>query len=137
MTLRVEPPTSVAYQDRNPTARKPSHTDYCGREIWARTSVVAPHDVAFVVEQVTPEGLAWLHRLIVRVILTGGFTTIGIVVVAVWTSRQLGEPLRVLARFAHQVRAGATDERIGALHSAEADEVRTAFNQLLDELAAQ
>ncbi|MCC6153749.1 MAG: sensor histidine kinase [Candidatus Hydrogenedentes bacterium] len=137
VALRVAPTMSVAHQDRDTTAAKLSYTDYRGREVWARASVVAPHDIALVVEQDTSEALAWLHRLIVRVVLTGTVTIVVIVIVAMWTSRRLGEPLRVLARVAHQVRAGATDERIGPMHSAEADEVRKAFNQMLDELAAK
>jgi signal transduction histidine kinase len=87
-----------------------------------------------VVEQDTSEALAWLNRLIFRVTLTGAITLVVLTAAAYWISNRLGQPLRVLARVAQQVSAGNTGERVGPLAGAEAEEVRRAFNKMLDEL---
>jgi signal transduction histidine kinase len=136
IALRFAPPAAVV---TNGPAQVESlaYVDFRGHNVWARFTRVVPFDIVLVVEQDTPEALAWLHKLLWRVAATAVVTTIALVLVSLWISRRLGEPLRVLARVAQQVRSGATDERVGPLHGAEAEEVRKAFNQMLDELAAK
>ena len=114
-----------------------SYVDYRGREVWARTAPVAPFDMMLVVEQDIDEALSWLRILIWRVGATATITSILLTLVAAWISRRLGEPLRVLAHVAQRVRAGSVEERVGPLHGSEAEEVRMAFNEMLDDLAAK
>lgn len=114
-----------------------TYVDFRGNQVWARATRVPPYPMLLVVEQDSSEALAWLNTLLWRVGATASITVMALVIVALWISRRLGEPLRVLARVAQQVRTGATDERVGPLHGTEAEEVRKAFNQMLDELAAK
>jgi len=137
IALRTVPPKIVTAPGPDTPARSLTYSDYRGHEVWAQATVVKPFNMLLVVEQDTSEALAWLNTLLFRVGLTGIVTIIVLIVVSLWISRRLGEPLRVLARVAQQVRSGATEERVGPLHGAEADEVRKAFNQMLDELAAK
>ena len=134
VALRTAPPPGVI-SDSNSTTL--TYTDYRGHEVWGRAGAVTPFAMALVVEQDRFEAQEWLGILLIRLGVTAVLTIAAIVVVALWASRRLGEPLQVLAAVAQRVRAGATDERVGPLHGAEAEEVRKAFNQMLDELAAK
>jgi signal transduction histidine kinase len=80
--------------------------------------------------------LAWLGRLRFRATVTGLITLVVLVVIALWISNRLGQPLAELARVANLIRHGNIDERLGTMPGAEAEEVRQAFNQMLDELQA-
>ena len=119
------------------SSRNLSYADYRGKDVWARTARVAPFDMLLVVEQDVDEALAWLNTLMWRVGATAIITVILLVIVAFWISRRLGEPLRVLAHVAQRVRTGAVEERVGPLYGSEAEEVRMAFNEMLDDLAAK
>lgn len=134
VALRVSPPQFLFTHGKHVPDEHLEYTDYRKKEVWARAARIYPFNFVLVVEQDRSEALAWLHRLIYRVTVTAALTTLVLVAVAFWISRRLGEPLRVLAHVAQRVRGGATDERVGPLHGSEAEEVRKAFNQMLDEL---
>lgn len=128
------PPVYHTVAGNDPRANA-EYEDYRGRTVWARSGSLMPTlNWTLVVEQDTSEALAWLNRLIFRVTLTGTITLIALAATAYWISNRLGLPLRVLARVAQQVSAGDTEERVGPLAGAEAEEVRRAFNKMLDEL---
>lgn len=137
IALRMAPPMFISAQNRSVPEGNLSYTDYRGKEVWARARVVNPLSMIIVVEQDTPEALAWLHTLVFRVGVTATITTVMLIIVALWISRRLGEPLRVLAHVAQRVRTGSVEERVGPLHGSEAEEVRMAFNEMLDDLAAK
>jgi signal transduction histidine kinase len=80
------------------------------------------------------EALAWLNTLRVRATVTGLVTLVVLVFVTFWIASMLGQPLRELGRVAQRIRGGRSEERLGPLHGREAEEVRQAFNQMLDEL---
>lgn len=137
IALRISPPIAISVSSRSVPEGNLSYTDYRGKEVWARARVVDPFNMNIVVEQDTPEALAWLHTLVFRVGITATITTVLLIIVALWISRRLGEPLRVLAHVAQRVRTGSVEERVGPLHGSEAEEVRMAFNEMLDDLAAK
>jgi len=110
------------------------YMDFLNNTVWGVGAQIEGINWIVVAEQDKAEALAWLYTLIRRVTITGVLSVIVIAFVARWTSQRLGEPLRVLAHVAQQVRGGAMDERVGPLHGAEAEEVRKAFNQMLDDL---
>lgn len=87
-----------------------------------------------VVEADPAQALAWLKTLRIRATVTGLVTLIVLVLVTVWIARMLGQPLRELGRVAQRIRGGRTEERLGPLRGPEAEAVRQAFNQMLDEL---
>ncbi len=80
------------------------------------------------------EALGWLRVLLIRASATGLVTCMVVLVIAAWISRLVGKPLRELMRVAFRIRAGHTDERLEQMDVAEAEEVRQAFNAMLDEL---
>ncbi|MDX9975832.1 MAG: sensor histidine kinase [FCB group bacterium] len=80
------------------------------------------------------EALVWLNTLRVRATVTGLITLVVLIFVTFWIARMLGQPLRELGRVAQRIRGGRSEERLGPLRGAEAEEVRQAFNQMLDEL---
>ncbi len=89
----------------------------------------------FVVAEADPqEALAWIDTLRTRATVTGLVTLAVLLVVTVGIARSLGRPLRELGRVAQRVRSGRTEERLGPMKGTEAEEVRQAFNQMLDEL---
>jgi HAMP domain-containing protein len=80
------------------------------------------------------EAMGWLRILLIRAAVTGLVTCVLVVGIAAWISRLVGKPLRELMRVASRIRAGHTEERLSQMDVVEAEEVRQAFNAMLDEL---
>lgn len=95
---------------------------------------VPGHDWYVVAEADPQEALAWIDTLRTRATVTGLVTLAMLLLVTVGIARSLGRPLRELGRVAQRVRGGRTEERLGPMKGTEAEEVRQAFNQMLDEL---
>jgi signal transduction histidine kinase len=100
-----------------------------------RAARTVPGTTWYLVAEADPrDALSWLGVLRWRAAFTGAATLAVLVVVSFWIARSLGRPLRELARVAQRVRGGRTEERLGPVKGAEAEEVRQAFNRMLDEL---
>jgi signal transduction histidine kinase len=89
-----------------------------------------------VVEMDESEAFAWLTVLRDRAIVTGLITLLLVVLIAWRGARSLAQPLRELASVARRIASGHTEDRVGRLTGAEADEVGRAFNRMIDELDA-
>lgn len=137
VAMRRPLPDAIAARGLPGQVEHVEYTDERGKAVWARLAAVALFPMEVIVEQDVDEALAWIDVLLRRVAVTGAVTFLVILVVAVWTSRKLGEPLRVLARVAQNVTTGNAQDRVGPLSGTEAEDVRKAFNTMLDELAAQ
>ncbi len=100
-----------------------------------RAARTVPGTTWYLVAEADPrDALSWLGVLRWRAALTGVVTLGLLVLVSFWIARSLGRPLRELARVAQRVRCGRSEERLGPMKGAEAEEVRQAFNRMLDEL---
>ncbi len=80
------------------------------------------------------EALGWLRVLFIRALATALATCLVVLAIAAWISSWVGRPLRELMRVATRIRAGHTGERLDRMDVVEAEEVRQAFNAMLDEL---
>lgn len=80
------------------------------------------------------EALGRLRGLMIRIAATGFAACLTALVVAVWISRVMGKPLKSLMQVACSIRGGNVEERLEQTDFAEAEEVRSAFNAMLDEL---
>jgi signal transduction histidine kinase len=82
-------------------------------------------------------GVEWLQILVFRSTGTVLVTVLAVFVVAWWLSSQLGRPLKELARVSHKIRGGHMQERIPPMNTQEAEEVRHAFNTMMDSIDRQ
>ncbi len=80
------------------------------------------------------EAMAWLSILAWRAALTGAATLAVLILAALLVSDRLGQPLRELTRVARLIQGGRSGERVGPMAGGDAEEVRHAFNSMLDEL---
>ncbi len=111
-----------------------TYADYNGNRV-VGTARALPHgDWAVVVEIDAKEAMGWINRLLFRAGLTLLIVLVCALFLSIWLSRLLGRPLAKLARTAHSISEGNPEERLGPLGLAEAEEVRRAFNHMLDEL---
>ncbi|MBX7255540.1 MAG: sensor histidine kinase [Candidatus Hydrogenedentes bacterium] len=108
--------------------------DYRDATNWRAAEAVARTPWTLVVELNFIEATQWLRILLHRTVITGSITLIVLVFLALWISRRLGQPLRQLALVAQRISAGNVDERVPELNGSEAEAVRRAVNQMLDEL---
>lgn len=93
--------------------------------------------IRLVAETQEAKALAWLGRLRFRAAVTGLITLVVLVFFSLWISDRLGRPLAELARVANRIRHGHVEERLEPMRGAEAEEVRRAVNQMLDESLRQ
>lgn len=139
------PGEGTAFKGLNVSAREHAHgeekpqavaayIDYKGNSVLGATIPVGIEGWRLVTEIDRKEAMAWLHILLVRSVATGLVTCIVVVVIAVWISRLVGKPLKRLVQISHRIRAGHVEERLEQMDVAEAEEVRKAFNAMLDEL---
>jgi signal transduction histidine kinase len=110
------------------------YVDYRGRPVLRAASPVGFEDWQLVAEIDKKEALAWLAVLLDRAVATGLVTCVVVVFIAVWITRLVGKPLKHLVRIAHRIRSGHVEERLARMDVSEAEEVRQAFNAMLDEL---
>lgn len=117
-----------------PEAAIHSAMDIYGRPVLRAATTMTRPGWNIVVEIDEAETSAWLDTLAWRTALTGAITIVVLLVISFWISDRLGRPLGELARVAQRIRAGHTSERVGPVGGAEADQVRQAFNAMLDTL---
>lgn len=101
---------------------------------WRAAEAIARTPWTLVVELNLSEATQWLQILLRRTVVTGSITLVVLVFLALWISRRLGQPLRQLALVAQRISAGNVDERVPEMNGSEAEAVRRAVNQMLDEL---
>ena len=122
---------------RGPFRKGTHYLDHTGTEV---LGIAAPAE----------EGLPWIllaqiekeeaYRILNKRMLAG--ISIGLVMLAlialvcVWLSRGLARPLGELARVAHTISSGRMKERVPEFSEQETREVGSAFNAMLDRLAA-
>lgn len=111
--------------------------DYSGQPVLAIAAPILSGQCILVAEMDAGEALGWLGILLKRVLVTAALTLAVVFFVALWASRKVASPLKMLARVAFRIRSGHGEERVGPLNSLEAEEVRQAFNRMLDELKGQ
>lgn len=87
-----------------------------------------------VVEIDMEKAMAPVTVLLVRAIVLVAGALFAVVLLATWLSRVLGRPLSDLASIAHRISEGHSSDRLGPMSIHEADEVRRAFNHMLDDL---
>lgn len=92
------------------------------------------NDWRVVVDIDMEEAMAAVRVLLYRAVGMVSAALLAVVLVSLWLSRLLGGPLANLASVARRISEGHSDERMDPMHLREADEVRGAFNQMLDEL---
>jgi signal transduction histidine kinase len=110
------------------------YEDYLGNGVVYVFSQLEQPNWVLVAEMDVSEANEWLNVLARRAAITAVVTILALLVVATWISNRLGRPLAELAQVAQRIRAGHVEERLGPMRAAEAEEVRNAFNQMLDEL---
>ncbi len=110
------------------------YSDFLANEVIGEVLPVDTYGWAVVVEIDTDESNAWVRVLLFRSTFVFIAALLTVILVSVWLSRLLGSPLTQLAAVTHRISEGHTDERLGAMALEEAEEVRCAFNRMLDEL---
>ncbi len=114
-----------------------TYQDYKGNQVLGTSVPIGFEEWSLLVEIDSDEALVWLKILLNRSLLTVLLTCLVVVCVAIWMSRLVTEPLKRLVRISHRIRAGHVEERLEEMEVLEADEVRRAFNAMLDELREQ
>ncbi len=110
------------------------YADFLAHEVIGEVLPVATYGWSVVVELDTEESNAWVQILLFRSTFVFIAALVTVILVSVWLSRLLGKPLMQLAAVTHRISEGHTHERLGAMVMEEAEEVRCAFNRMLDEL---
>ena len=119
----------------NPVVRQ--YSDYLGVDVLGTAVRVDEMNWFIVAEIDSEEAFAWLSPVRYGLFLTVLGTLIAMLLVSYWLSYLLGAPLRHLAEVASRVRQGSVDERLQPMTGTEAEEVRRAFNEMLDALRSQ
>lgn len=132
MNRATSPSVLECLSPEGPRVRQ--YDDYLGNRVLGTAMPLPVAQWMVVAEMDVDEALEWLARLLWRLGVTFGITLLLAVIVSVSISKFLGRPLKELARVAHRIRGGHVDERLGPISGVEAEAVRQAFNQMLDEL---
>ena len=111
-----------------------AYKDFLGHEVIGAAAPLPIHDWTLAVEINKEEATEWVQVLLFRVSLMVTIALGAVLAASAWMSGQLGSPLARLAEVAHRISQGHTEERVGPMQVAEAEEVRRAVNQMLDEL---
>ncbi|MFH1998053.1 MAG: ATP-binding protein [Planctomycetota bacterium] len=112
------------------------YSDAQGKKVLGSSALIPEIGWRVVAEIDQDEAFAWLGVLRARALLTAVLTLVLLLVLAGWISGRLSRPMRELARVARLIASGHSDERIGPIEGAEADEVGKAFNAMMDTLEA-
>lgn len=110
------------------------YDDFLAREVIGVALPFQAYGWSVVVEIDTDESMHWVRTLLIRATLLLLAVLSVVVLVSVWLSGLLGKPLTQLAAVTHRISEGYDHERLGPMHLEEAEEVRCAFNRMLDEL---
>jgi len=110
------------------------YEDFLAHEVIGVALPFQAYGWAVVVEIDTDESLEWVRTLLFRAVLLLIAVLAAVISVSIWLSRLLGKPLTQLAAVTHRISEGYTHERLGPMNLEEAEEVRCAFNRMLDEL---
>ena len=113
------------------------YSDYLGVDVLGTAVRVDEMNWYIVAEMDSEEAFAWLYPVRYGLFLTVIGTLIAMFFISYWLSYLLGAPLRQLAEVASRVRQGSVDERLQPMTGTEAEEVRRAFNEMLDVLRSQ
>lgn len=119
---------------RTAPAHLRTYKDFRGVEVVGVAHSLSFQDWMVVVEIDIKEAMAWVVVLMQRAALMVLLSLIAVVIVSIWLSGVLGAPLARLAAVAHRIAQGHSNERLGPMKLKEADDVRQAFNNMLDEL---
>jgi signal transduction histidine kinase len=95
---------------------------------------VSEYGWRIVVEIDMEKAMAPVTVLLIRATVLVAGALFAVLLLATWLSRILGRPLSDLASIAHRISEGHSSERLGPMSIHEADEVRRAFNHMLDDL---
>lgn len=125
---------SAGHHVGDATAGVTTYEDHRGHVVLGTTIPVGVDGWQLVAEIDRDEAMGWLRILLIRAAVTGLVTCVLVVGIAAWISNLVGKPLRELMRVAFRIRGGHTDERVEKMDVVEAEEVRQAFNAMLDEL---
>jgi len=112
------------------------YSDFQGKDVLGTSKSIPDLDWILVAEIDRDEAFGWLSILRSRALITGAFTLVLILILAVAFSNRLSKPLKRLANIAHRIADGHHGDRLEPLEGEEAQEVGLAFNMMLDELAA-
>jgi signal transduction histidine kinase len=111
-----------------------TYQDYLGHRVVGAAMPVPLHDWMLVVEVDMSEATAWVSVLLFRASIMVLAVLIAVLFVSLWLSDLLGRPLSRLAHVAQRISEGHIEERLDAMNVQEAEDVRLAFNHMMDEL---
>lgn len=129
---KTNPAVLECFSEQGPVVRE--YQDYLGKTVLGTAMPFDTVDWILVAEMDSDEALEWLGILLRRVMFTVAGTLVLVLVLSILISKSLGRPLKQLARVARRIRAGHVDDRLPSMSGAEVEEVRQAFNEMLDEL---
>ena len=105
-----------------------------GDTIGATLPLPLGSDWWLVVEIRQNEAMRPVQVLLYRATIVVSIALLAVTLVSAWLSRSLGGPLANLAAVARRISGGNTAERMGPVSLHEVEDVREAFNGMLDEL---
>lgn len=110
------------------------YTDFLGHDVLGAAIPLGLHGWTLVAEIDAVEAMEWPDRLLFRASLMVIAVLCIVILISMWLSNFLTDPLAALAQGAHRVSEGFMDDRLGPMKTQEAEEVRRAFNRMLDDL---
>lgn len=110
------------------------YTDFLGHDVLGAAMPLGLRGWTLVAEIDAVEAMEWPDRLLFRALLMVTVVLCVVILMSVWLSNLLADPLAALAQGAHRVSEGILDDRLGPMKTQEAEEVRRAFNRMLDDL---
>ena len=113
-----------------------TYPDDWGRTVIGAATQLPDLDWVLVAEIERSEAFAWLSSLRRRAGVTGAGALALVLFLALRASQRVTLPLKKLAQVSLEVSGGHFEKRLGPLRGQEPQEVASAFNSMLDELAA-
>jgi signal transduction histidine kinase len=117
-------------------ARAANDQDCCGNQVLAMSTPMPELGWVLVAEVDREEAFAWLMTLRRRAFTAGLVVLVGVLLLGLAGAARVARPFHQLRDVASRVAAGDHARRIARLDCTEAQEVASAFNAMLDELAA-
>lgn len=130
----------AAPDQRHALRQYPQATEYIdhrGHPVIGSAAPIQELDWTVVCEIDRAEGFGWLRALQWRALITGAAVLLASVCIALWAAKRLARPFRALSAVARRVGEGQHQERLHNMATAEAQEVASAFNRMLDRLEAE
>lgn len=110
------------------------YKDFLSEQVIGAVAPLSIGEWLLVVEIEKREAMEWVDVLLFRVLLMVGVALIAVLFASAWISGLLGQPLAHLSSVAQRISSGHTEERLGPMKLDEAEDVRLAVNQMLDQL---